>query len=237
MRFHIKFGGQFKPVDDGPAARFLAVPKPPIPAPSPRTMSRNPSPLHGLSLDGLLAEGLRESAVAAPVNWEPPAPGDLQGAVPGYEILRLIGRGGMGAVYEARQVDLDRRVAIKLLPAELSANAAFAARFEREARTMGRLKHPNILPVFEFGHTTAGHLYFSMEYVEGGDLGARLKRGPLVPAEALRLAVQICSALATAHAQGVIHRDIKPSNILLSPDGTAKVADFGLAALMDRPPE
>ena len=112
-------------------------------------------------------------------TWEPPTPEDLQGALPRHEIVRLIGRGGMGAVYEARQLDFDRRVAVKLLPVELCADEAFAERFRREARMMGRLRHPNILEVHEFGESTAGHLYFTMEYVEGGDLGARLQRGPL----------------------------------------------------------
>lgn len=200
-------------------------------------MSQKKSVLDGLDLDGLLAEGLSEAPVKAPVNWEPPTPGELKGVLPRYEITRLIGRGGMGAVYEARQLDLDRRVAIKLLPAELSGNEAFAARFQREARTMGGLRHPNILPVFEFGQTAADHWYFSMEYAEAGDLGARLSQGPLPPGEALRLVQEICSALETAHAEGVIHRDIKPSNILLTPDGMAKVTDFGLAVLSDRPQE
>lgn len=197
-------------------------------------MFDNASALNGLNLDGLLAEGLRAPA-AVPAAWEPPTPEELKGLLPHHEIIRLIGRGGMGAVYEARQTVLDRRVAIKLLPAELGANEAFAERFRREAQTMARLRHPNILSVFEFGQDAADHLYFSMEYVEGGDLGARMKRGPLSPLEALRLVKELCAALEVAHAHGVIHRDIKPSNILLTADGTVKVADFGIAVLGDRP--
>lgn len=200
-------------------------------------MTLKTSILDGLDVDLLLAEGLREPVVRPPVDWEPPTPGELRGLIPGHEISRLIGRGGMGAVYEARQLELDRRVAIKLLPAELSANESFAARFQREARIMGRLRHANLLPVFEFGRTTAGHLFFSTEYAEGGDLGAVLARGSLPPVEVTRLGKEICAGLEAAHAQGVIHRDIKPSNILLGPDNVAKLADFGLAVPCDRPEE
>jgi tRNA A-37 threonylcarbamoyl transferase component Bud32 len=195
------------------------------------------SALQGLDLDALLSEGLRAPAAPAPAAWNPPSPEELKGLVPGHEIIRLIGRGGMGAVYEARQVDLDRRVALKLLPPALNDDEAFAERFRREAQTMARLRHPNLLSVFEFGQSAAGHLYFSMEYVAGGDLGARMKRGPLSPLEALRLVKELCAALEVAHAHGVIHRDIKPSNILLTADGTVKVADFGIALLGDRPAE
>lgn len=197
-------------------------------------MTDRPPALDGLNLDGLLAEGLRAPA-GVPAAWEPPTPAELKGLLPHHEIIRFIGRGGMGAVYEARQVDLDRRVAIKLLPPALEADAAFAERFRREAQTMARLRHPNILSVFEFGQSAAGHLYFSMEYLEGGDLGSRMKLGPLSPLEALRLVKELCAALEVAHAHGVIHRDIKPSNILLTADGTVKVADFGIAMLGDRP--
>jgi serine/threonine protein kinase len=129
----------------------------------------------GLSLDALLAEGLREETVKEPVAWEPPAPEDLAGVIPNYEVARLIGRGGMGAVYEARQSVIGRRVALKVLPPELVANEAFAERFRREARALGRLVHGNILEIFEFGESTAGHLFYSMPFVDGGDLGTRLK--------------------------------------------------------------
>jgi hypothetical protein len=193
--------------------------------------------LRGLDLDGLFAEGLREAATQSPVAWEAPSAEDLKGVLEGYEIVRLIGRGGMGAVYEARQVHLGRRVAVKVLPAELGANEAFAERFRREARALGRLEHGNILEVFEFGESAAGHLFYSMQYIDGGDLGARLKSGPLPQVEALRMVKEICAALEAAHAQGVIHRDIKPSNILLTGEGTVKVGDFGIAVLDDQPKE
>ena len=200
-------------------------------------MPDDASALKGLDLGGLLAEGLRATAVPVQVAWDPPSPEELKGLLPGHEILRLIGRGGMGAVYEARQVDLNRRVAIKLLPPALSTDEAFAERFRREAQTMARLRHPNLLSVFEFGQSRGGHLYFSMEYVEGGDLGTRMKRGPLSPLESLRLVKELCAALEVAHTHNVIHRDIKPSNILLTADGTVKVADFGIAVLGDQPAE
>ena len=200
-------------------------------------MTSSSPKLVGLNLDGLFAEALREAPRQTPAPWEPPAPEDLKGLLPRYEIVRLVGRGGMGAVYEARQLDLERRVALKILPQELGADAVFAERFRREARVLGRLEHANILEVFEFGESAAGHLFYAMPYVEGGDLGARLKSGPLPQGEALRMVKEICAALEAAHAQGVIHRDIKPSNILLTADGTVKVADFGIAVLDDKPKE
>src|SRR6187399_707749 len=192
-------------------------------------MTSSSPKLRGLNLDGLFAEALREATRQAPAPWEPPTPEELKGVLPRYEIERLIGRGGMGAVYEARMVELGRRVALKVLPPELGANAAFAERFRREARVLGRLEHENVLEVFDFGESTAGHLYYAMPYVEGGDLAQRLKGGPLPQGDALRIVKEICAALEAAHAQGVIHRDIKPSNILLTADGSVKVADFGLA--------
>ena len=196
-----------------------------------------PPHLRGLDLDSLLATGLDAAPPQPAAAWEPPSVEDLKGVLPRYEIVRLIGRGGMGAVYEARQVQLGRRVAVKILPAELSANEAFAERFRREARTLGSLEHGNILEVFDFGESAAGHLFYSMPYIEGGDLSARLKHGPVPQGEALRMVKEICAALEAAHAQGVIHRDIKPSNILLTADGTVKVADFGIAVLENQPKE
>lgn len=189
-----------------------------------------------MDLAGLLADGLREPApIPGPAVWAAPEAEDLRGAFARYELVRLLGRGGMGAVYEARQADLDRTVAMKVLPVELGKDEAFAERFRREARALGRLRHPHVLEVYEFGESSAGHLFFTMEYLPGGDLGTRLKQGPLPPAEALRIVREICLGLEAAHGQGIIHRDIKPSNILLRVDGTVKVADFGLAVLEDRP--
>jgi len=142
-------------------------------------MNTSSPKLRGLDLDSLLAQGLDEAAPRAPAAWEAPSPEDRQGLLPGYEMVRPIGRSGMGAVYEARQVHLVRRVAVKILPAELSSCEAFAERFRREARTLGSLEHGNILEVFDFGESAAGHLFYSMPYIEGGDLGAGFKSGPL----------------------------------------------------------
>ena len=166
--------------------------------------------------------------------WTPPEPVDLASLFPGFEIVRIIGRGGMGAVYEARQIALERRVAIKLLPIEAGEDSVFADRFRREARTLAKLLHPHIVAVFESGETVAGHLFFVMEYVDGGDLAERARRSLLEPGETLRIVDEICAALSFAHGQGVVHRDIKPSNILLTVDGHVKVADFGLAVLESR---
>ena len=196
-----------------------------------------PPRLRGLKLERLFAQATSRAGSPMPAPWSPPELVELAELFPGFEVARLIGRGGMGAVYEARQLALERRVAIKLLPVEAGGDAAFAERFRREARTLARLQHPHIVAVFESGETSSGHLFFVMEYVDGGDLAERARRGRFEPGEALQLVDEISSALACAHAQGVVHRDIKPSNILLTADGHAKVADFGLAVLADREPD
>lgn len=166
-------------------------------------------------------------------GWKPLEPSELGRLLPGYEILSLLGRGGMGAVYYAVEKSLDRPVALKLLPAELSAQPGFADRFTREARAMAKLSHPNIIALHEFGHTSAGHLFFTMEFVEGSTLAAMIHGPGLNPDQALVLSSQICLALAYAHEQGVVHRDMKPANVLVTKDGQVKIADFGLARLLD----
>ena len=139
----------------------------------------------------------------------------------------------MGAVYKARQPSLDRPVAVKVLPREASQDPAFAERFNREARALARLGHPNIVAVHDVGQ--AGDLYyFVMEYVDGVNLRQLLRDGHLTPAQALRIVPQICDALQYAHEEGVVHRDIKPENILLDRKGRVKIADFGLAKLLGR---
>lgn len=186
--------------------------------------------LHGLDPKDLIAGGLEAQTVKP--AWQPPAPEELSRLLPQYEIDAFLGRGGMGAVYRGRQVTLDRRVAIKLLPAELTSDAEFVARFEREARTLAKLHHPGIVLVHDFGQTSEGHLYFVMEFVDGTDLH-RVIHGPgLDCGQALEIITQICDALQYAHSQGVVHRDIKPANVILSLDGRAKLADFGLARPM-----
>ena len=153
-------------------------------------------------------------------------------ALPGYEILGELGRGGMGVVYKARQRRLGREVAIKMILAGLQAGPEVTARFLAEATAVAKLQHPNIVQIFHIDEHR-GHPYFEMEYVRGGNLAARLDGTPRSPREAARLVETLALAMAEAHRQGVVHRDLKPSNILLSAEGAPKVADFGLAKLLD----
>ena len=188
--------------------------------------------------EGSAADGLqRGSASGSWGRWNYPEPGELAAQLPGNEVERLLGTGGMAAVYKARQLALDRPVAIKLLSQELSADAEFSERFLREARAMAKLDHPNIVRVLEFGKTSQGLLYFTMEYVDGGDVSKLLKQGgPLSATRAAILMHDVCAALECAHRAGIVHRDIKPANVLLTADGRAKVADFGLASVANAEP-
>ncbi|NQT87474.1 protein kinase, partial [bacterium] len=150
-----------------------------------------------------------------------------------FEIRSLLGRGGMGSVYKARQESLGRDVAIKVLPEGLSKDAAFVARFRREARSAAAVRHPNIIEVFSVGEDR-GHQYIAMEFIAGDTLGQILNRDErLDPARTLDLLKQTAAALSAAHETGVLHRDIKPGNILIDRRGLAKVADFGLAKRPD----
>jgi Tol biopolymer transport system component len=149
-----------------------------------------------------------------------------------YEILAELGRGGMGEVYRARDSKLERDVAIKVLPASVAADPERLARFEREAKTLASLNHPNIAHIYGVeGTGTAPCLV--MELVEGEDLAAHIARGPMPLADVLPIARQIADALEAAHEQGIVHRDLKPANIKVRSDGTVKVLDFGLAKAMD----
>jgi len=149
-----------------------------------------------------------------------------------YELLEEIARGGMGVVYKARQVSLNRLVAVKMILAGLLVTKADSDRFHSEAQAAAVLDHPNILPVFEVGEHEGQH-YFSMGYVEGQSLATRLDEGPLPPKEAAELVATVAEAVEYAHRQGVIHRDIKPSNILIDSKGRPRVTDFGLAKRVD----
>jgi serine/threonine protein kinase len=194
------------------------------------TIPSGKDPLHGNEAADLLRFAL-EPVTPSPVPsaWVPPHPEHLAQLLPQYQISALIGRGGMGAVYRGRQLSLNRDVAIKLLPSELAADPEFVQRFQREAQTLARLQHPGIIAVYDFGQTSEGHLYFVMEFVNGTDLH-RIIGGPgLSPEQALEFTIQICEALHYSHREGVIHRDIKPANVLVTRDGRAKLADFGLA--------
>jgi serine/threonine protein kinase len=160
-----------------------------------------------------------------------PSIDQLRPIFPQFEILELIGRGGMGYVYKARQLHLGREVALKLLPGKLSTDPHFAERFMREARVLARLNHPNIVMVHDFGHT-GGFYYLVMEFVDGLNLRQAMRMGKFSPAEALAIVPKICDALQYAHEEGVLHRDIKPENILLDARGRVKIADFGIAKIV-----
>jgi serine/threonine protein kinase len=186
--------------------------------------------LQGDDLRKLLACGLQSLTPAARFHrWEPPTPEKLGRLLPKYQIECLIGRGGMGAVYKGIQPELDRPVAIKILPTEIATDEGFVTRFKREARTLAKLQHSRIITIHDFGQTSEGHLYFVMEYIDGTNL-REILRGPGLPVDQVLLAVsQICDALYAAHRQGIVHRDIKPENVLITSDGYVKLADFGLA--------
>lgn len=145
-----------------------------------------------------------------------------------FKVIRELGRGGMGVVYLARDTRLDRDVAIKAMPADLAADPARLERFEREARTLAQLNHPNLAGIHGVEKEGAAQ-YLVLEYVDGESLADRLERGPLPIEDATELAVQIATGLETAHEAGVVHRDLKPANVMITPCGQAKVLDFGLA--------
>ncbi|MBI1310708.1 protein kinase [bacterium] len=163
-----------------------------------------------------------------------PAAEELEPLFPQFSEFELLGVGGMGAVFRARQISLDRTIALKLLPRESGADPAFAERFAREARALAKLSHPHIVGMHDFGES-GGYYYFVMEFVEGVTLREAIRRKSLTPAESLRVVSDICEALQFAHDQGIVHRDIKPENILLSKNGQVKIADFGLAKLLSLP--
>ena len=146
-----------------------------------------------------------------------------------YEILAPVGAGGMGEVYRARDSRLARTVAIKVLPSRTANDPQVRERFDREARAVSSLNHPNICMLFDIGDAE-GTCFLVMEYLEGETLASRLERGPLPPEEALRYAVEIACALDAAHRRGVVHRDLKPGNIVLTKAGS-KLLDFGLAKM------
>jgi tetratricopeptide (TPR) repeat protein/tRNA A-37 threonylcarbamoyl transferase component Bud32 len=190
-----------------------------------------------------IAEVLRHLLPAVRLLQPPARPG-LPGDLEGYEVLREVGRGGMGVVYEARDRRLNRVVALKMVLARGQARPEDLVRFVAEAEAVARLQHPNIVPVFEAGQHD-GLPYFTMEYVAGGSLAARLQGGPLPPADAAALLEPLARAMHYAHQKGVVHRDLKPANVLLSEvailreprsdpaserrDYSPKITDFGLA--------
>jgi eukaryotic-like serine/threonine-protein kinase len=150
-----------------------------------------------------------------------------------YSIVGLIGAGGMGEVYRARDTKLDRDVALKILPPAFANDPDRLARFQREAKTLASLNHPHIAQIYGL-EEHAGIAGLAMEFVAGEDLAQRLEQGAIPIDEALPIARQVGEALEAAHAQGIIHRDLKPANIKVRPDGTVKVLDFGLAKAIDQ---
>lgn len=187
----------------------------------------------GLCPDCLLKAGWPTATEAEPSSegFTPPSLETLAGLFPQLEIQELIGKGGMGAVFKARQPNLDRIVALKILPVKQGTDPGFAARFTREARALAKLNHRHIVAVHDFGQVEGFH-YFVMEYVDGLNLRQVQQAGTLSPKEALGIIPQICEALQFAHDEGVVHRDIKPENVLLDQKGQIKIADFGLAKML-----
>ena len=194
--------------------------------------------LDGLCPACLLQQGASPDSGTQPKTapFVPPAEVEIARLFPQLEVIELIGKGGMGAVYKARQPALDRLVALKILPAQAAGGVDFAERFNREARALAKLNHPNIVGVYEFGQVEALH-YFIMEYVDGANLRQLERNGRLSPRQALQILPEICDALQYAHDEGVVHRDIKPENVLIDRKGRVKIADFGLAKILGRDPQ
>lgn len=199
--------------------------------------------VQGLCPECLLKAGIKSGTVkidqnAAAANPEktPPAPSvsEVARLFPQLEIIECLGRGGMGAVYKARQPQLDRFVAVKLLlrrKEDGSIDEAFAERFAREARALARLNHPSIVTVYDYGKA-GGYPYLILEYVDGVTLRQLMAHDKLSPEQALAIVPKICEALEFAHSQGIVHRDIKPENILIDKQGRVKIADFGIARIL-----
>ncbi len=214
---------------------------PPVPDPANPVCPKCGTPLAAASVQGLcpacllafhLAPATQAGDAPGDHAFTPPTVGELGDQFPQLEIIELIGRGGMGAIYRARQRELDRLVALKILPRSLGNDPAFADRFTREARALAKLSHPGIVTIHDFGRTADGLFYILMECVDGVNLRQLLAGGRIAPREALAIVPELCDALQYAHDRGIVHRDIKPENILLDRRGHVKIADFGLAKLV-----
>src|ERR1039457_2575351 len=170
-----------------------------------------------------------------PAAQPPLPPEQIAPHFPQLEILECLGRGGMGVVYKARQKTLNRLVALKLLAPERVRDAKFAGRFTREAQALAALNHPNIVTIHDFGQA-GGFYYLLMEFVDGMNLRLLLRTRKVTPEEALAIVPPLCDALQFAHDRGIVHRDIKPENLLLDKAGRVKVADFGIAKMIEPEP-
>lgn len=186
------------------------------------TVASDERPLQ--SADGTVPQPSPGAAVKHPSS--PPI------SLAGYEIIRELGRGGMGVVYEARQIRLQRLVALKMIIGGGHAGPQALERFRVEAEAIARLQHPHIVQIHEIGEHE-GLPYFSLEFCAGGSLDAKLKVNPLPARQAAELLEKLARAVVTAHQKGILHRDLKPANVLLAEDGTPKIADFGLAKKLD----
>jgi serine/threonine-protein kinase len=175
-------------------------------------------------------EALLQPPTVADTTAPPPLPS--LPCIQGFEILEVIGRGGMGVVYKARQVKLNRLVAIKMIWAGADGTDWAQGRFGVEAEAVARLQHPNIVQIHEVGEE-GGRPYLVLEYVGGGTLAQTLHGTPLAPQRAAELALTLARAVQHAHGHGIVHRDLKPANVLLTPEGTPRITDFGLAKRLD----
>lgn len=185
-----------------------------------------------LGFDSQAGSTQAQAAGSGPRRDPAPSPEELAPRFPELEIEALVGRGGMGCVYRARQRGLDRPVALKILTHEAARDPAWPERFAREARALALLSHPNIVTVFDSG-AKDGLYYLLMEFVAGTSLRNVIQARDTTPAQALAIVGQLCDALQYAHEEGVVHRDIKPENILFDARGRVKIADFGLAKLAE----
>lgn len=186
-----------------------------------------------MAAEQLLARGLGSTNPHGQ-DWHPPEPSELDDSIGDrYHVTEIIGHGGMGAVYKATDTRLERIVAIKILPEEFAENPAILSRFEREAKSLAALDHPNIVKIHDYGFSASGSPFFVMEFVRGHDIQSLRSQGKLDLLTALTMISQVCDAIDYAHRRKIIHRDIKPANIIVDEHGRTKVADFGLAKLLE----